>query len=171
MVHGTNELAWTLLLVLALGLHGAVDAVAGRRSGLLRLLKELLLAALVVMGLLRPLLLRRGLLLGRRRLLRVMLLRRSVLLAGLVLATAPAAAMPLRLSLTVGLGRPHFRLGLSQICRHACTSWCIANLMRCLRCLNRSLVGRWSTCAARIDGFLGDIFGGQANLQEYFQTA
>jgi hypothetical protein len=54
-------------------------------------------------------------------------------LAGLVLAAAPAAPMPLRLPLAIGRGWPQFRLGLGRFCRHACTSWhfavwCIAFL-------------------------------------------
>jgi hypothetical protein len=58
---------------------------------------------------------------------------RRALLAALVLAAAPPAPMPLRLSLAVGRDRPQFSLGLRRFCRHACTSWqcavwCIAFL-------------------------------------------
>ena len=67
----------------------------------------------------------------RRRLLLPLglgLLRlRRALLAGFVLAAAPAAPMPLRLSLAVGRGGPKLRLGLRRFCCHACTSWHIAS--------------------------------------------
>jgi len=56
------------------------------------------------------------------------------LLAGLILAAAPAAPMPLRLTLAVGLGWPQLWLGLRRFCRHACTSWHIA--IWCIHLMN-----------------------------------
>jgi len=53
----------------------------------------------------------------------------AALLAGLVFAATPAAAMPLRRPKTVALGGPHLWLGLRWFCRHACTSWHIVLLV------------------------------------------
>jgi hypothetical protein len=57
----------------------------------------------------------------RLRLGHLALLR--VLLAAFILAAAPPAPMPLRLSLADGRDWLQISLGLRQFCRHACTSW------------------------------------------------
>ena len=67
-----------------------------------------------------------GLGLRRWRCLQLRLLALRLLGAGVarfILAAAPAAAMPLRLTLAVCRARPHFWLGLRWFCRHTCTSW------------------------------------------------
>jgi hypothetical protein len=84
-------------------------------------------AALVLMSWLvlrgRPLWLRRMFCLWLLRLLRRDC---ACCLAAFVLAAAPAAPMPLLLSLPVGRYRPLFTLGLRKFCRHALVSCCIA---------------------------------------------
>src|SRR6185437_6589872 len=67
-----------------------------------------------------------GLRLGLRGLLHLGLLRvLGRLLSRFVLAAASAPPMPLRLHLTVVRCRPQLRRGLGDVCRHACTSWCV----------------------------------------------
>jgi len=53
------------------------------------------------------------------------------LLAGFVLAAAPAAPVALRGRLTIVGRRPHFRLGLDRFSCHACTSWYVS--ISCIR--------------------------------------
>jgi len=77
-------------------------------------------------------------------------LRRAWLLAGLILAAAPAAAMPLRRPKTICLGRPHLWLGLGRFCRHACTSWHISLLRICVAGPSFPKVGARSLCAPRV---------------------
>ena len=137
VVHGADKCAWTFLPSFALALHGSGDTVAGLlHRGSLGFLEKFLFfpALMLVRGLGRRGLRGRGLrgnwwlhqlrLRWLRRLPLLRLVLRCGLLAGFILAPAPAAPMPLRLHLTIVRNRPLFRLGQRRFCCHdACTSW------------------------------------------------
>src|ERR1035438_7859025 len=76
-------------------------------------------------------------LLCRRRLCLHLLRLECAWLAAFVLAAAPAAPMPLRLSLAYGRDRPQLRLRLRRFCRHEFTSWHCAVL--CIVLLSESV--------------------------------
>ena len=136
VVHGTDKRSRALLLVFALALRRRRDAVAGLRVRRLIPSGRISSSSVPGPGVCRGLasFRLRGLALGRA----VRCCGCAVgpaapaatgraPVAGFVLAAAPAAPMPLRLSLAIGRGWPQFRLGLRRFCRHACTSWHFAD--------------------------------------------
>ncbi len=100
-----------------------------------------------------------------------------VQLTALILAAAPAAPMPFRLSLAIGRDWLQFRLGLRQFCRHACTSWhfaigCIA-LLGSVVCSPNAEIGAELHFACRLSSLGRGILGRQVfqSFEDIGQTA
>ena len=108
---------------------------------------------------------------GLRLRLRLLSLKRlrwgRASLVALVFAAAPATPRPLRLSLAVGQLRPQFRLRLRRFCRHAYTSYCIADWYVAVRCV--AIIGSAISCRVLYFPYLPPPHSGREGDSERLQ--